>query len=125
MKWKKILQEKPKTGASKEEFQSWKERVKKARAREEVDYERKARRSEDRWTGEEWKKMKRQLNALSLNQLQNLAIELGIEFEGGIESIKDRKVATAKEQIILVLDEVDRDKLVTGLERIVGPSRRN
>jgi hypothetical protein len=122
MNWQKILQEKPDPGSSEEEVRTWKERVKQARERQSAEDQIKIKASREQWNPEEWESMNRRLETLSLKQLQILATKLGVRFEGGIESVKDREVATAKQQIISVLDEVNREELTTEFERIVGHS---
>lgn len=64
-----------------------------------------------RWNEAEWESMRAQLEALDLPQLKVLASSVGIVFADGIEAVEDRPEASAKEQIILVLDEADPDGL--------------
>lgn len=72
------------------------------------------------WTPEEWEKMREKLELLSLEEIRELTARVGIEFTGGNESIRDRKEATAKEQFILVLDEADKDELISEYKKIIS-----
>lgn len=66
---------------------------------------------QNQWTKQEWNLIRRKLEQLDEDTLAFLVKKLGIEFTGGIEALKDRKGLSRKEQLILVLDEVDRDDL--------------
>lgn len=71
------------------------------------------------WKSEEWDKMREKLDKLSLEELRNLATQVGIEFEGGNENIADTKNLTAKEQFLLVLDEADKEELFREYKNII------
>jgi len=53
----------------------------------------------------------RKLEQLDEDTFALLVKKLGVEFTGGIEALTNRKGLSKKEQLILVLDEVDRNNL--------------
>lgn len=63
------------------------------------------------WDKEEWEVMKESLRTLSEKKLEQLVTEMGIQFAGGVQSVKDRAYITRKEQFILVLEEADKEAL--------------
>lgn len=69
--------------------------------------------TESQWMNEEWERMKEKLNILSLDELRALATKTGIVFTEGGENIQD------KEEIILTLDEADKDELEKEYEKIL------
>ena len=71
------------------------------------------------WSPEEWMEMKKKLDKLSLAEVKRIATLAGMAFEGGIDSVKDRRVASAKEQIILTLDEVGKENLQSAYETVL------
>ena len=71
------------------------------------------------WKQEEWTEMEQKLQALSLDELRRVSTLAGMQFEGGVESLKDRKVASVKEQIILVLDEVGKENLLRAYDVVI------
>ena len=70
------------------------------------------------WNHDEWERMRSTLERLSLEQIKLLAARTGIEFDGGIDSLKDRQAWTVKDQIIAVLDEVLPAALIREYEQI-------
>lgn len=66
----------------------------------------------NQWGQEEWKEMRDKLEKLSLDEILLIANNAGVRFEGGNENIFDTNKMTAKEQFILVLDEVPKAILV-------------
>src|SRR4051812_18426850 len=71
------------------------------------------------WSPEAWEEMRGRLEVLSLPELVKVANEVGIVFEGGNENLKDAKHATAREQLILVLDESKKDDLLQAYEKVI------
>lgn len=80
---------------------------------------------ESKWKPEEWEKFRAKLETLSLDQLRNLATRVGMKFSGGNENVSDRKQMTAREQFIMVLDEVDREKLQAEYDKIIKDHQMN
>ncbi|HZX01036.1 MAG TPA: hypothetical protein VFE87_01420 [Candidatus Paceibacterota bacterium] len=74
---------------------------------------------ENQWRPEEWKEFRKNLEDLSLEEIRQLADEVGIAFSGGNDSITDSRNFSAKEQFILVMDEVDKAKLVREYEALL------
>ena len=70
------------------------------------------------WEEKEWNKMKEKLEKLSEKDLEILVSKLGIKFEGGVKSVEDRPGLSRREQLILVLDEADKDELKRKYEKI-------
>jgi len=66
----------------------------------------------NQWNFDEWKKMVKNLRKLDVEQLRKLTTRVGIKFEGGNITVQDTEKATAKEQFILVLDEVPKNILI-------------
>jgi hypothetical protein len=64
------------------------------------------------WTKKEWKDMRGKLEKLSIEDIRLLAEKVGVKFNGGNVSISDNRHVSAKEQFILVLDEVPKDILL-------------
>lgn len=62
--------------------------------------------------------MRSRLMALSHEQVLKLANNVGIKFAGGNENLKDKPEFTAKEQLVLVMDEVSKDLLISEYEKI-------
>jgi len=63
--------------------------------------------------------MRLRLERLSLEQLRLLVTRVGIEFEGGNESVVDRDQISAKEEFLSVLDEPDKRKLLKEYDKLV------
>lgn len=80
--------------------------------------EKKHTRRENEWKPKEWDEFQEKLKHLSLEEIQMLVKRVGIKFTGGTESVKDRPYVSAKEQLILVLDEADKEKLKEEYEKI-------
>jgi len=55
--------------------------------------------------------MKESLALFSEKELEGLVTSMGVQFVGGVESIKDKEHLSRKNQLILVLEEADKDKL--------------
>ena len=72
------------------------------------------------WTPGDWGKMVENLRKLTEEQLRELATCVGINFEGGNKMVQDTGNASAKEQFILVLDEVSKEILTREYERIMS-----
>jgi len=72
------------------------------------------------WTPDDWGKMVENLRKLTEEQLRELATRAGINFEGGNITVQDTGNASAKEQFILVLDEVSKEILTREYERIMS-----
>ena len=70
------------------------------------------------WNNEEWEKMKETLALFSDKELEDLVTAMGIRFVGGVESIKDKEHLSRKNQLILVLEEADKDKLKKTVDEI-------
>ena len=64
------------------------------------------------WTILEWDEMVKKLSSLSLDQLKELTEKVGIKFTQGTQSINN------KEELILVLDEANREDLEKELEKL-------
>lgn len=72
------------------------------------------------WGAGEWDEMVERLEALSLEELRHLVTRVGIRFGGGNDSIVDRPGgASAREQLVHVLDEVHRSELVRQYANII------
>ena len=71
------------------------------------------------WKPEEWAGMEKKLDALPLAEVKHIATLAGMQFEGGIDSVKDREFASAQKQIILTLDEVGKENLLRAYETVV------
>ncbi len=69
------------------------------------------------WNKEEWEATKESLRAFSENELEKLVVELGIQFAGGVQAVKDRAHLSRKEQFILVLEEADKEALKQAIEK--------
>ena len=63
------------------------------------------------WDKKEWEAMKESLALFSEKELEGLVTSMGVQFVGGVESIKDKEHLSRKNQLILVLEEADKDKL--------------
>ncbi|MDD4761829.1 MAG: hypothetical protein PHZ25_02310 [Candidatus Pacebacteria bacterium] len=68
---------------------------------------------------DEWEKMRKKLQALSLEELQELSERVGIRFTGGNKNVFDKEEATTKEQFIMVLDEARKNKLLSAYDQII------
>lgn len=77
------------------------------------------------WKPEEWAEMERKLQELSAEELRRVATLAGMEFEDGNESVVDSPHHSAKEQFILVLDEVGKDELLRAYETILHERSKN
>lgn len=66
---------------------------------------------ESSWTPEEWRKVQSELEGLSVEQLKLIATRCGIKFEDGIESLENNRNFTVKEQLLLVMDEINPSEL--------------
>lgn len=75
--------------------------------------------TENKWSKEEWEAMRRKLETLSEESLIVLCERCGIQFEGGFEAIKNKPGRSRKEQLILVLDEADKEELEKEYQKIV------
>ena len=76
--------------------------------------------NEQSWGKEEWREMVGKLEKLTLQDLQILAKNVGIKFSGESYDLSDHPSLSTKEQLILVMDEVPKDKLVEEYKKIVG-----
>ncbi len=74
---------------------------------------------ENQWRPEEWKEFRKNLEGLSLEEIRQLADKVGVAFSGGNDSITDSKNFSAKEQFILVMDEVDKTDLTREYENMI------
>lgn len=71
------------------------------------------------WKPEEWENLRKKLEVLSLVEVKCIATLAGMQFEGGIDSVKDRDNFSAKEQIILTLDEVGKENLLNAYQTVL------
>lgn len=69
------------------------------------------------WDSEEWKIMKEKLASLSLEDLKILCKKVGVNFQNN--DFVDKGHISAKEQLILVLDEVDKGVLESEYNKII------
>ena len=76
--------------------------------------------NEQSWGKEEWREMVGKLEKLTLQDLQILAKNVGIRFSGEDYDLSDHPSLSTKEQLILVMDEVPKDKLVEEYKKIAG-----
>lgn len=74
--------------------------------------------NEQSWGKEEWQEMKAKLGILPLEKLKLLAKNLGIRFSGENCDLSDHPTLSEKEQLILVMDEVPKEKLVLEYEKL-------
>lgn len=75
--------------------------------------------TENQWTKKEWEAMRQKLETLSERELIILCEKCSIQFEGGFEAVKERSDLSRKEQLILVLDEADREELEREYQKIL------
>ncbi|MEK7213712.1 MAG: hypothetical protein AAB637_01145 [Patescibacteria group bacterium] len=116
--WRELLKNGPKSNATSEEIKEWKERIQVARIKDEKKFQNKIKSLEMQWSKDEWLNMKKELNKLSLEQLRRLSDKVGITFSNGNDSVIDRPQMSAKEQFIMVLDEVPKIDLLRKFEII-------
>lgn len=62
--------------------------------------------------------MKAKLQILPLERLKLLAKNVGIRFSGEDYDLSDHPTLPEKEQLILVMDEVEKEKLVLEYEKL-------
>lgn len=74
--------------------------------------------NEQSWGKEEWQEMKLKLAALSLEKLKLLAKNVGIRFSGEGYDLSDHPKLSTEEQLILVMDEVPKEKLISEYEKL-------
>lgn len=110
--WQELLKNGPKSNATSEEIKEWKKCVRVARVKDEKKFQNKIKSLEMQWSKDEWLDIKRELNKLSLEQLRRLSDQVGITFLNGNDSVIDRPQMSAKEQFIMVLDEVPKIDLL-------------
>lgn len=87
--------------------------------KESREHNEKMRRIRAEWKPEEWVEMQRKLQELSLEELRRVATLAGMQFEGGNESVIDNPRHSAKEQFILVLDEVGKENLMKAYHAVL------
>ena len=75
--------------------------------------------NEQSWDKEEWREMVGKLEKLTLQDLQILAKNVGIRFSGEDYDLSDHPSLSTKEQLILVMDEVPKNKLIEEYKKIV------
>ena len=83
------------------------------------EHNEKMRKSRAEWEPEEWAEMERKLRAVSLAEVKRIATLAGMQFDGGVDSIKDREFASVQEQIILTLDEVGKENLLRAYDVVI------
>lgn len=83
------------------------------------EHNEKMRRIRAEWKPEEWTEMEKKLQELSVDELRRVATLAGMQFEGGNESVVDNQRHSAKEQFILVLDEVGKENLVKAYHAVL------
>jgi hypothetical protein len=59
------------------------------------------------------------LEAPSVPQLKTLVTSVGIEFEGGVDSLSDCQGRTVRDQVPLVLDEVEPQEILQALKTLL------
>lgn len=74
--------------------------------------------NEQSWGKEEWQEMKTKLDFLPLDRLKLLAKNIGIRFSGEDYDLSDHPKLSEKEQLILVMDEVEKEKLISEYEKL-------
>jgi hypothetical protein len=74
--------------------------------------------NEQSWGKEEWQEMKAKLAVLSSEKLKLLAKNVGIRFSGEDYDLSDHPKLSTEEQLILVMDEVPKDKLILEYEKL-------
>jgi len=74
--------------------------------------------NEQSWDREEWQEMVGKLEKLTLQDLQMLAKNVGIRFSGEDYDLSDHPSLSTKEQLILVMDEVPKNKLIEEYKKI-------
>lgn len=74
--------------------------------------------NEQSWSKEEWQGMKAKLEILPLEKLKLLAKNVGIHFSGEDYDLSDHPKLSEEEQLILVMDEVEKEKLILEYEKL-------
>ncbi len=74
--------------------------------------------NEQSWSKEEWQEMKAKLGILSLENLKLLAKNVGIRFSGEDYDLSDHPKLSEQQQLILVMDEVEKEKLIFEYEKL-------
>ena len=64
------------------------------------------------WILEEWCEMQKKLEQLSLEEIRILADKVGVQFENSNLSVVDRPQMSAKEEFIMVFDEIPKKILM-------------
>jgi hypothetical protein len=75
--------------------------------------------NEQSWSKEEWSEMRTKLESLPLLKLQELAKNVGIKFSGESYDLSDHPLLSTAEQLILVMDEVEKERLIEEYNKIV------
>lgn len=76
--------------------------------------------NEQSWSKEEWSEMRTKLESLPLLKLQELAKNVGIKFSGEDYNLSDHPSLSTAEQLILVMDEVEKERLIEEHNKIRG-----
>ena len=74
--------------------------------------------NEQSWGKEEWQEMRAKLQILPLEKLKLLAKNVGIRFSGEDYDLSDHPKLSEQEQLILVMDEVEKEKLIFEYEKL-------
>ena len=64
------------------------------------------------WQPGEWTKIRKKLEKLSIEQIREISKNIGIKYAGGFKGIP-------KEELILTLDEADKNELTKELNKIL------
>jgi len=111
-KIKKLLLKKP-AQSNLKKLEEWREKIKALRIKDEKKHKEWVKNIKRQWTKNEWFKMYDKLMELSLKQLRDLTTKSGIIFVGGNDKIKDKK------ELVLVLDEADKEKLIKEYKKVL------
>ncbi len=65
-------------------------------------------------------KLPKEIHTLTDAQLKEVVVAVGIEFEGGVESLKERDGLSIRDQLILVLDEAEPEDLIHEIHKVLS-----
>lgn len=102
---------------SEEEYEKWKQKERKKNQKDYKTYQVWLEKVTTQWKDDEWEKFREKLDKLSLSEVRSLANKTGMKFAVGNIKITD------KEEFIWILDEADKDELISEYNKLIQEKR--